>query len=153
MRNARHCYTHHRIHARARGIPFLLTFEQWWEIWKRSRRWHLRGRGRGRYHMSRIADRGGYTLGNVRIVLHETNRREQRMSDATRAKIAAAHRGRHPSEETRAKMRAADRRRFRSGHVVRCPVTGRFEKGRVASSTARPIMDVNIQLDRRRRSD
>ena len=65
-----------RKNAKARGITWLLTLEQFTAIWKRSKRWHLRGRGRGKYHLARKGDRGAYKVGNVRIILHENNGRE-----------------------------------------------------------------------------
>jgi hypothetical protein len=63
-----------RANARHRGIRFLLTFEQWWSIWRRSRRYAERGRGR--YVMARYRDSGPYAVGNVRIITYKSNVRE-----------------------------------------------------------------------------
>jgi hypothetical protein len=60
-----------------RGIPFLMTFEQWWSIWQQSGNWHERGRGNGKYVMARFADRGPYAVGNVKIILWEENNAER----------------------------------------------------------------------------
>lgn len=66
-------YQEHKEHSKARGVEFTLTFEQWWEIWDKSGFWSKRGRRKGQYCMHRIADRGGYTPGNVYIAKSEAN--------------------------------------------------------------------------------
>lgn len=71
-----HAYTRQKQSARTRGIPFVLTFAEWFSVWQASGKLHLRGRGKGRYCMSRINDSGGYELGNVHIQLTEENGRE-----------------------------------------------------------------------------
>jgi hypothetical protein len=70
-RLARHQYDQHKYHAKKRGIPFLLTFEQWWELWEPL--WHLRGQLPDQYCMARYFDRGGYAVGNVRIITNRLN--------------------------------------------------------------------------------
>lgn len=74
----RHAYQMQRANAERRRIKFLLTFEQWLAIWKRSKRLPLRGRGSGRYVMARIKDFGAYCVGNVQIILFEKNVRDAR---------------------------------------------------------------------------
>lgn len=59
-----------------RGIQFSLTFGQWLAIWQASGKLDQRGRGHGKYCMSRIKDSGGYELGNVHIQPCEQNSRE-----------------------------------------------------------------------------
>ena len=101
--------------AKRRAIPFLLTFEQWLEVWTQSGHWHERGRKRGQYVMARPGDQGPYELGNVEIVRSETNLRSKKLSAEARAKVSRANLGR-PSPlrgvkrlaETIAKMRAAN---------------------------------------------
>lgn len=56
-----------RNNARWRGIEWGLLFADWLTIWNASGKLALRGRGKGRYVMSRIKDEGGYRLGNVHI--------------------------------------------------------------------------------------
>lgn len=63
----RAAYSRQRNNARLRGVAFTLSFRDWYEVWTSSGKLHLRGRGRGRYCMSRINDGGGYELGNVFI--------------------------------------------------------------------------------------
>lgn len=65
-----------KAHARRRRIPFLLTFEEWWDIWQQSGHWEERGRKMGQYVMSRPNDKGAYEIGNVRIITTEQNLRE-----------------------------------------------------------------------------
>ena len=66
-------YHNHRIRAKRRGIPFLLTYVEWMEIWMDSGKWHRKGHCRGQYCMARYGDKGGYEVGNVRICLVEVN--------------------------------------------------------------------------------
>ena len=70
-------YRAHRANARARNILFLLTFDQWWELWKQSGKWKKRGWSYGQYVMARPGDQGAYEIGNVIICLAETNRAER----------------------------------------------------------------------------
>ena len=59
--------------AQRRGIPWSLTFEQWWSVWQASGHWEQRGKGAGKFSMGRLGDRGGYAPGNVEIVPNEVN--------------------------------------------------------------------------------
>lgn len=52
--------------ARNRGIPWEITFPQWWALWQASGKWAQRGRGYG-YCMARVGDRGAYRPDNVYI--------------------------------------------------------------------------------------
>lgn len=65
-----------RNNARTRGIQWKLDFKYWFSIWQTSGKLHLRGRGHGKYVMSRIRDDGAYELGNVHIQLADDNNRE-----------------------------------------------------------------------------
>jgi hypothetical protein len=66
-------YIDHKSRAKRRGIAFNLTFDQWLSIWIDSGKLHLRGRGAGKYCMSRIGDAGPYEIGNVFIQSFEGN--------------------------------------------------------------------------------
>jgi hypothetical protein len=59
-----------------RGIEWSLSFIQWLGVWLESGKLELRGRGKGKYCMSRIKDEGGYSLGNVHIQLCTVNNSE-----------------------------------------------------------------------------
>lgn len=72
----RKAFLNHRGHAASRGVPFLMTFEEWWSIWEQSGHWSERGRRSGQYVMARFGDRGPYAAGNVKIILSEENRAE-----------------------------------------------------------------------------
>lgn len=76
MRTLAMAYRGQRYHAQQRGIEFKLTFDEWLAIWKRSKRLPQRGCRRGQYVMARFNDAGAYEVGNVKIVLMETNMRE-----------------------------------------------------------------------------
>lgn len=87
-------YLHHKSHAKRRGIPFLLTFEEWWGIWQASGKWDQRGGRKGQYVMARHSDVGPYAVGNVRICTTGDN-------------ISEAHSGKVTSAETRKKQSEA----------------------------------------------
>lgn len=71
-----HAFSSQRKSADTRGIEWNLTFAQWFAIWQASGKLHLRGRGKGKYCMSRVCDSGGYALGNVHIQLSTENNAE-----------------------------------------------------------------------------
>ena len=68
--------------AKARGIAFTLTFEQWWSLWEPH--WDKRGRGAFQMCMCRRHDSGGYELGNVRIATNRENHQEAQMERKVR---------------------------------------------------------------------
>ena|GEM_PF-5846307 len=62
-----------RRNAKRRGIPFLLTFEEWWDWWQIDNRWANRGRRRDNFVMGRFGDTGPYALDNIYCVLPRDN--------------------------------------------------------------------------------
>jgi hypothetical protein len=72
----REAFSEHKYNALLRGIPFELTFEEWLQIWNASGKLDRRGRGVDKYVMARNGDAGPYKVGNVRIILGTSNRRE-----------------------------------------------------------------------------
>lgn len=66
-------YGAHRKNAKRRGIPFLLTFDQWLHIW--GDKLDRCGKHAGQYVMARFGDSGPYAVGNVEIVTVEQNHR------------------------------------------------------------------------------
>lgn len=73
---ATRAYIHQKNSARCRGIAWDLNLAQWWDIWQTSGKWEQRGRGKGKYVMSRIKDEGGYQIGNVHVQLGQDNIRD-----------------------------------------------------------------------------
>lgn len=71
-----HAFNHQKQSAKHRGVAWNLTFAQWFAIWQSSGKLHLRGRGHGKYVMSRVSDQGCYELGNVHIQLATENSKE-----------------------------------------------------------------------------
>lgn len=65
-----------RANAKRRNIPWLLTFEEWWDIWQKSGKWDQRGTGANQYCMARILDCGAYKKGNVKITTMKKNSQE-----------------------------------------------------------------------------
>jgi hypothetical protein len=59
-----------------RKHKFLLDLPTWLKLWVYSGHWSRRGRGVGKYCLSRFGDRGSYVEGNVEIKLFEDNCRE-----------------------------------------------------------------------------
>jgi transposase len=68
-----YAFVQQRNSAAARGIGWSLTFSQWFAVWLESGKLEHRGRGKGRYVMSRLQDSGGYEVGNVHIQLSTEN--------------------------------------------------------------------------------
>lgn len=94
--SARQKYAAQRHSARKRGIAFLLTFDEWLDLWIKSGKWSNRGRYRGNYCMARFGDKGPYAIGNVEIITFEQNCMNRRASAETRAKLKKARIGKTP---------------------------------------------------------
>jgi hypothetical protein len=67
-----------RSSAKARGVEWLMTFDEWWGVWEASGRWTQRGHRDGQYVMGRHGDTGPYAVGNVSIILSNANHAVQR---------------------------------------------------------------------------
>jgi hypothetical protein len=91
LKDAKKKYDVQARQAKHRGVPFLITFEEWCYVWEQSGKWYQRGCGRGKYVMSRRGDLGAYEFTNVYIQSHGDNNVEARLG------------GKH-SAETRLKM-------------------------------------------------
>jgi hypothetical protein len=147
-------YNQHKGNAKLRGIPFLLTFDEWWSIWSGSGHWEQRGAHRGEYVMARHGDIGPYAVGNVRICLARENFDEADHRNfgerngaygrdfwaeatpeeraARSAAVSQKLRGRPKSPEWRAAMSEQQRGRPKSAEF-RARITGRrrvFREGR-----------------------
>jgi len=108
--SARYHYGNHRRGAKQRGIPFLISFEDWDTIWQLSGKWEQRGARKGQYVMSRPGDKGAYEMGNVVICLAEENRAERNRNypyTGKRPWVSLRTRGTTLSADTRAKMSKA----------------------------------------------
>jgi len=60
-------YKMQQRNATDRGIPFLLTYEEWLKVWNDSGKLEQRGRGADKFCMCRVGDLGSYEVGNVFI--------------------------------------------------------------------------------------
>jgi hypothetical protein len=60
-----------KLDALGNRVEFRISFEDWWEKWKDY--FHLRGRGSGKYVMSRRNDIGHYEKDNVFVQLSTDN--------------------------------------------------------------------------------
>lgn len=92
-RDPREAYNGHASTSAARGVPFNLTFEQWWELWEPH--YDRRGVASADMCMGRVGDSGGYDLGNVRIITSRANHLER--ASIRRASVLDA--GRLPASE------------------------------------------------------
>lgn len=90
----RKAYTQQKANAKRRGVLFLLTFEQWKNIWLASGKWEHRGRGANKYCMCRNNDIGAYEIGNVFVDLGKQN-------------VSDGNKGKKNSAETKAKKSSA----------------------------------------------
>ena len=66
-------YARQKAMAKIRGIDWQITYDEWWNVWESSGKYDQRGRGKGKYVMSRINDTGPYAYSNVFIQLNEDN--------------------------------------------------------------------------------
>lgn len=74
-------YMNQKNSAKMRGIEFNLTLTEWIKIWADSGHLHERGKGKGKFCMTRICDIGPYSVENVQIKTHEENSKESRLMD------------------------------------------------------------------------
>jgi hypothetical protein len=109
MRKVRYCSIKNscknRVDAAGNPIEFRLTFDEWWDIWEASGKYHLCGKRRGQYCMSRVNDIGHYEVGNVFIQLHSENNSQAHKgrimgpaSEERKQKVSAANKGIPKSE-------------------------------------------------------
>jgi hypothetical protein len=109
----RTAYNSQKGHAKRRGIPFNLTFEEWWDWWQATGHYAQRGRNKDSYVMARNNDSGPYQLGNIYCCTVAENARTgnklkpRKISQKTRDAATAANTGRTHSKSSRDKMSAS----------------------------------------------
>lgn len=129
-------YREHRDRAKSRGIGFLLTYEEWWEIWQASGYWGRRGTYRGGYVMGRFGDKGPYAVGNVKIIPHEQNCRESVRPNPKGSKLSPERRaqaghpgvkhynwGKNLSKETKAKKSVSMKQHYAENPETRTAIS------------------------------
>lgn len=130
-------YREHRHGAKRRGVPFLISFEEWATIWYESGRWEDRGVHRGQYVMARNGDVGAYAVGNVSIILATQNRTDSKVTDARRAQSS------QPGENNpRAKLTARQVSHIRRIYKPRSKQYGSGALGRAYGVDADTILDI-----------
>jgi hypothetical protein len=140
-RNSRepmYLYRAHMQNAKARSIPFLLTFEQWWKIWSESGKWDQRGNRSEQFCMSRPGDKGGYEVGNIVICTNRDNRAEKCRNYPVRGERNGAFGKNYWAEATRAdrRLRAAKTSAFMKGRKKGGQMRSRLSK----SATGRKLV-------------
>jgi hypothetical protein len=109
----RSAYASQKSHAKQRGIPFNLTFEEWFDWWQATGHYHERGRNKHCYVMARYNDTGPYQLGNIYCCTVAENTRTgnklkpRAISQKTRDAATKANTGRTHSKTSRDKMSAS----------------------------------------------
>src|ERR1700741_3125325 len=84
MATPRNKYAQARCNAKARGVTFEMTFDEWFTIWQQSGHWEERGCRKGQYVKTRHKDKGPYAVGNVAIVTTTENNSSKEYSEETR---------------------------------------------------------------------
>lgn len=69
-------YVRHKSGSKRRGIPFRITFNQWWNWWAMDDRWSRRGRSACSLVMARHGDVGPYAISNIYCATHAQNVRD-----------------------------------------------------------------------------
>ena len=73
IRKSKVRFSQQRCMAGKRGIEWKLTYGEWMAWWIATGKYHLRGRGKGKYVMCRYNDSGAYELGNIYCDTHKGN--------------------------------------------------------------------------------
>lgn len=123
-------YQIHKSTAKARGIDFNLTFDEWYGIWQHSGKFHLRGRGIGTYVMSRYNDVGPYSTNNVFIQPNIQNiidakgtgrKKGSTHSEETKKLYSEQRKGKLKSIEWKEKIRLGNLGKPKPQQIVECP--------------------------------
>lgn len=96
---AKRKYNVHKQGAKRRNVGFLLTFDEWWNIWQQSGHWEERGNKKGCYCMSRYGDIGPYAIGNVFIQTCSQNVADSLNTEINRKKRYEASKGTRVGEK------------------------------------------------------
>lgn len=124
----RHKFRVAKADAKRRGIPFLFTFEEWWEFWGQDDRWSRRGRGGDNLVMARNGDTGPYAPWNVHCCTYAENQAEISRESYRQRGIK--------SSATRIRNGTLHLCQRGAGHPKSRPVrtpAGDFESGRLAA--------------------
>jgi hypothetical protein len=134
IRQPIHKYHSHRRGAEKRGIDFLFSFDEWWDMWQNSGHWEERGTKNGQYVMARKGDVGPYSVSNVDIILASQNisdaHKGKSVSLGTRQLISNSSSGRIWTEENKQKLRGPRqplgyKRKSMNSEEVSCPHCGK----------------------------
>jgi hypothetical protein len=106
-RKLKQAYISQKYLAKKRKIEFLLTFQEWYDIWLQSGKFHLRGRRSNEYCMGRHNDIGPYAVNNVSII---TNHENCSFANKDRWK------GKLVTEETKIKIKIARKKQINVGY-------------------------------------
>ena len=145
----RQAYGAHRAGAAIRGIQFLLTYQEWLDIWISSGRFYERGRRVGQYVMARFGDVGPYSVDNVKIITSSENSKEKKLSEEGRLAIVESNKklktGFKHSQETKDRISAT------VSKVERTPewcakIAAKSRQQRHSSETKKKISDNKLKV-------
>jgi hypothetical protein len=92
---AKQRYQEQKNAAIQRKLEWQFDFQSWLNVWIQSGKWDLRGKGIGKYCMSRLNDCGPYSPANVFIQSHQQNSVDAHKG-LPNPKVAIANAGRVP---------------------------------------------------------
>lgn len=135
-------YNDHKDSAKRRGIPFLLTFDEWYQTWLDSGHWDERGCGKGKYCMARPGDIGAYTIGNVKIIKIEENSVEGNLPGHHELRRGWKH-----TDQAKVKQSAkASERRWPEAHKEKIRATLKANEKHCKQATERILAEVKKQV-------
>lgn len=156
-------YKQHKINAEKRGIDFLLSFEEWLQLWEESGHLAERGCRSGQYCMARQGDKGPYAVGNVRICSVTENHMEYEHAPEVRAVLSEKSKGNKSflgkthTDEFRTALSRRNRGNTYTKGKKRCPeVVARISEantGKKRSAQARANISAAMKIAARRRWD
>ena len=114
-------YRKQKYSAERKNIKFNISFDDWFNWWKSTGKYHLRGRKKGQYQMARFNDIGPYEIGNIKCITMEENTREgnsgSKLSEEHKRKIGLSSLGNKHTKESKLKISKARKgMKFTSEH-------------------------------------
>ncbi len=137
-RRAKRLYQMHRHRAKRSGIKFQFSLDEWinWWIKNLGPQWlKKRGRGKNKYCMARIGDRGPYANDNVKCITNRQNASERFPSKESRIKSSKSNMGHICLIETRRKIGKANSEYERTSKMRANMAAG--QRGRIHSLESR----------------
>ena len=146
---AKQQFHNHKARAKRKGIPFLLTFDQWCKIWLDSGHYYDKGTKRDQYVMSRYNDVGPYSIDNVKIQTVGENTKEAfttNNSDFIKPRYGVENHfyGRKHTEQSRQKIKIARAKQVCSDETrKKVSETMKRRRAEIGINWGKQIMEIN----------